>query len=776
MAVVRENASELKELWRRRIRQAQDAQKPYWGTWATNLAFAAGQHWLVWDEKMSQLRSIKEFDDRYRSREMFTADRITERRQAQIGELSAEDDRPQLLAAQPGEDAEDVTDVLNDLCAYAWDREWDAADVLLRARGMVLDVGYCAIRCRWNPDEGPVAGRVPIGQDGQAVDPNQLAENGMLPDGSLPKFKTVHEGRTEWELYSPFQSLTPPGIVHEKQFPWEALVKPVTIEEVKAVYGVDLDEDTDIVSTIGIPAAVKAGSGQRSNNRLRDHAWLYLCYDRPSRSAPQGRELVFGGPNLELLDVKEGLPYTLDKKPHSGVTYLHWWRLSDRFQSKSFIEGQKDPQRIINRRKTQNVEIIDRSMPKLIVGKGDWPEETTGAPMELIELNPGTRQPIALEGQGPGQWMYQDIESLDEDLVHASTLSNLRLGENPGSVDTYGQLAILNDNEQGKRQAIVGEHRRTIGELVRLSLNDARRYWPPEKIGEVEGDDDQIKQVTFKRDQIPPTSVSRRRQGSRCRARRAPKSRRSTRFGRRWSSPVSLPPILSPRRTGTRIRSRPVRRSTCRRRPRRRRSSSPAWRTSSCGRGSRSRRATTTTSPFTFRSTVRSRIRLVPQKTSSSTSCSSSTFRSTVPWRCRQQQQRRHKCRPPRSPPPSRRSHLRVRATLLHPPEPERTTNMAVTATPDRKRSRFSGSEKIVRGIGNLGVYAAGGIAITPKTFGLRKLNYLDIGQAAGTTFEWDQANSKIKAYQQGAGAGAFTEVGAIDITARTFQFEARGL
>lgn len=101
---------------------------------------------------------------------------------------------------------------------------------------------------------------------------------------------------------------------------------------------------------------------------------------------------------------------------------------------------------------------------------------------------------------------------------------------------------------------------------------------------------------------------------------------------------------------------------------------------------------------------------------------------------------------------------------------------MAVTATPDRKRSRFSGSEKLIRGTANLGVYAAGGIAITPKTFGLRKLNYLDLGQAAGTTFEWDQVNSKIKAYQQGAGAGAFTEVGAVDISARTFQFEARGL
>jgi hypothetical protein len=45
--------------------------------------------------------------------------------------------------------------------------------------------------------------------------------------------------------------------------------------------------------------------------------------------------------------------------------------------------------------------------------------------------------------------MYQDIEHHVENLAHASTLSPLRLGENPQNVDTYSQLALLNENESG---------------------------------------------------------------------------------------------------------------------------------------------------------------------------------------------------------------------------------------------------------------------------------------------------------------------------------------
>ncbi|HXJ66812.1 MAG TPA: hypothetical protein VNN79_23895, partial [Actinomycetota bacterium] len=86
---------------------------------------------------------------------------------------------------------------------------------------------------------------------------------------------------------------------------------------------------------------------------------------------------------------------------------------------------------------------------------------------------------------------------------HASTLSPLRLGENPTNVDTYSQLALLNDNEQGKRGSIIAEHREGIGHLVMLSLSDVEEYWPDEKQGLILGPEQSVESVTLKKSDIP---------------------------------------------------------------------------------------------------------------------------------------------------------------------------------------------------------------------------------------------------------------------------------
>jgi hypothetical protein len=501
-----ESVEQTRETWRRRIREAEAAQKPFHGIWATNLAFAAGQHWLVWNKSQRKLRSIQDEDGRYRDRELFTADRITEYRQAQLGELSSEDERPELLVAQAGEDAERIADLLNRLTRYAWDSEWEAGSALVKARRLCLDLGVSVIRCRWRPDEGRVTGYAVVGRDGQPVTDPQALEHlraaGQLPDGSLPSYRPAREGRTRWEVYSAFQLVVPPGVVHEDDFPWEGVRKPVLVDDVYDTYGVRVREDTDIVNGIGLPASVEAASGQDSQGRLRDHAWLYSVFDRPSSRYPQGRSLVFAGGNLDLVDVQEGLPYQLGGEPHTGLVYLHWWRLADRFWSRAFTEALKDPQRVINRRKTQNVEVFDRGMPKLIVEQGMWPD-TTGAPLEIVELRKGAAPPITMPGLTPNQAMYQDIATLDDDLSHASTLSQLRLGENPENVQTYGQLAILNDNEHGKRATVIAEHNAAKAALVELSYGDIRRYWPEQKQALVVGDDDRIEQVTFRKSEIP---------------------------------------------------------------------------------------------------------------------------------------------------------------------------------------------------------------------------------------------------------------------------------
>jgi hypothetical protein len=205
-----------------------------------------------------------------------------------------------------------------------------------------------------------------------------------------------------------------------------------------------------------------------------------------------------------LAESRVGLDYILPNgQPHTGVVYLHWRRRSDRFWSGSFISPLKDPQRIINRRETQNSEIIDRGMPRVYVKEGDIPETPTGAPMEVVEMSKNASPPQFFAGNGPGNWMYADLQHHTDTLSHASTLSALRLGENPEGVETYSQLALLNDNETSKRSTIIRDHRTQIATLVQLGVHDIRRYWPPEKQILVGGVDDQISAEMFNKAQIP---------------------------------------------------------------------------------------------------------------------------------------------------------------------------------------------------------------------------------------------------------------------------------
>ncbi len=513
------------DTWRDRIRDARDARKPFEPVWLLNLAFAAGQHWVGWDKARRTVRSLKELDPRYADRELVTADRLNEYRQAQLAELETDDDRPELLVVQEGDAAEEIAEQLNQAIAYAWDHEWDAKQALSRARLYTLDLGVSAIRARFNPNVGPVAGRVPVSPHGQPiVDPLEFAalqQTGMLVDGSLPGFREVREGRTRWDSYSAFGILPPPGCNHEDSFPWEILVRPVPIDALLEEYGsqaAGLVEDADIASAMGLSTSQTVqdersqGMGQQ---RLKDHVWLYTCFQRPTRAYPRGAVAVIASNEYALLDFRDSFDYQLaNGEYHSGVVYLHWWRLADRFFSRSFTEPLRDPQRLINRRETQNAEIIDRHMPRHYLHRGDLIEEPVGSPGELVQLAKEAGQPVFWEGAGPGAWMYQDIAHQVDNLGHASTISALRLGENPPAVDTYSQLALLNDNEGSKRAVVIRDQRNQIGTLVELGVSDIRRYWPETKKIIVAGEEDQISQALFRKALIPDFYMARIATGS----------------------------------------------------------------------------------------------------------------------------------------------------------------------------------------------------------------------------------------------------------------------
>lgn len=530
--------SDLEKEWQERIADAEKYRKKFEPIWLSNLAFVAGQHWLVMDtqDPSRTLRHISEVDPRYEDVELYTADVVTEQRAVALGELQSNDDRPELLLPGNGEadeDEEEIQEQANRAVGHGWQFEWDGDEALLDMRRKVVDMGVAAIRCRFNPAAGepktddhgqPI--EAPVGPDGHAITDATQARAYVAQAqqaGQTVQFKPLHDGRICWEVGSAFNILVPPGIPHEKDFPWEIWVRPALLEDVKAEYGQaarDLVEDADITSVLGtgVKQALQADSSgtQGQQSKLKGHVWLYTGYQRPSAKYPQGMMVVLAGASKKLLKQTNTLEYkSPDGTWHSGVTYFHWWRLNDRFYSKSLIEGLKDPQRFINRRKTQGSEIIDRGMPFILVEEDSIPQKRQGSPLEFVELKKTTQvQPQVQGGVGPGEWMYRDVQEMREDLAHASTFSALKLGENPANVQTYSQLALLNEQENIKRQHVHQEHALGVATLVEDSVYDIVRYWPAEKQILVAGEDNRLQADLFQKNTIPTFYVVRPAKGS----------------------------------------------------------------------------------------------------------------------------------------------------------------------------------------------------------------------------------------------------------------------
>lgn len=507
----------LQTLWKDRIQRARDARKKYEPTWLSNLAFAAGQHWLVYDEIADMLRHVKHVDPRRAEQNLLTDDRISEYRDTQLGELDSDDDRPQLLVAQESESAEGVAKLLNEAIGYAWDHEWQAETVLSQVYEGVVDLGTIAIRLRREKEYGQVVDHQPFDPSGKVVtqethpqDWQALEQTGAMADGSLPNMQPIREGRTCLDFYTPFGVLAPPGVNHEDKFPWEVLVRPYPLDDLQAEYPAakDLTEDGDIASAMGLTTGQTVrdsrSQGNNTSGRLRGQVWLYTCFDRPCPKYPEGRVTVIASNDYKVLDVQEGLDYELPNgESHTGVIYFHWRRLLDRFYSRAWIEPLKDPQRALNNDVTVSDEIVARGGPKVFLREQDLVENPQGLPMEVVRMKDNAQPPFFFQGIGLPPALAERRQALLDNLAHAATISDVRLGINPQNADTYSALALLNENESGKRSYIRRAHKRSIARLVELGVHDIRKYWPEEKQILVVGDEDVVTKKTFAKAQIP---------------------------------------------------------------------------------------------------------------------------------------------------------------------------------------------------------------------------------------------------------------------------------
>jgi hypothetical protein len=444
--------------------------------------------------------------------------------------LASDDDRPQLLLVQDSPAAEAYQSELNRALGYAWDNEIRADEALAEVDRLCLDMGTAAMRCRFDPSQGPVVGEAPFmnGKPVMGDQANQLM--GQYNGGPIPgvQMQPVQAGRIIWEPCSAFNLLPPPGITHEEWFPWEAIVRPTYLGDVYAEFGEAAEgllEDKNIASTMGqVQQSGQGGAGytlgEGRQSRLRDHVWLYTYYEKPTKQYPSGRVLHFAGNDLKLLRIEESLPYSkLDQNGqvieyHSGIVYFHYWKVTGRFWSRSLVENLKEANRAYDKRRTQVNELIDRGLPAVFVREGSEAIKKTDTPLEIIPLGTTEQRPDFFEGISPGPWMKDEIEQIMSDMEQASGIRAPALGENPSNVLTIGQLSLLREADQVKRQPTMTGRKRSIARLVEDTVYDIRTYWGREKHIAIAGEDDLVEASVFDATKIPPFFIVKVAKGS----------------------------------------------------------------------------------------------------------------------------------------------------------------------------------------------------------------------------------------------------------------------
>src|ERR1051325_9408633 len=152
-----EDVRKTAETVKQNIRQAREHRRQFEASWQTSLAFAAGQHWLVESPRGSRsLKHIGDVDPRYRRREIYQGDQITEIRTHVLGELGSDDDRPELLLQRDDQASEDFQMQVNRALGYGWDYEWDGDGALCETDRLTIDLGTSAIQCYFDNTQGGV--------------------------------------------------------------------------------------------------------------------------------------------------------------------------------------------------------------------------------------------------------------------------------------------------------------------------------------------------------------------------------------------------------------------------------------------------------------------------------------------------------------------------------------------------------------------------------------------------------------------------------------------
>ena len=499
--------------WAERRRRARNARRAYEPTWHMCQSFLSGRQWVEWSGEGGRTGRVIDSPNPHK-RERHTVNMITQYVQTVMGKLYVEDLRPDILFRRTDVEAESIATHTQASAKYIWDVEVDAERAIYNLLMKEACYGTGAIRCMYDTSAGDPVGDFPIGPDGRPIVDIAKAREYvayMQDQGQQAQFKTIRSGQITWEDLSPFQILPPPGISDEAWFPWLIVERPIPIDWVKMRWPESADRLTEqtIEAMDQVTARQDTGSASpnvsASTGQMKGHVLVSTGYQMPTDEYPHGRVVTWVDGQNALLAVEDQLPYRLKGRPHHGIVFFHYHRIPGRFWSLGVCEPLLGPQRQKNRARSQMIEMKDRNLGRVYARKGTITasNKPVGKIMELIEIPMHADFPQETQGVPPGPWIENEARINDEDMQGVAGLNDISMGRTPTGVSAYSALALLAEQDARRVGPILKNLRNGIGDVMLLSLELAKAYWPEGKQMGIAGPDGMVEVFNFARANLP---------------------------------------------------------------------------------------------------------------------------------------------------------------------------------------------------------------------------------------------------------------------------------
>lgn len=496
---------ELKR-WQERRATARHDRRKYEATWHICRSFLAGRQWVGWNTRTNRVVSLPNPDER----ERHTINLITQYHQTVLGKLFVEDLRPDLLFKREDIEAQGVSEHARMVAKYLWDTELEADTAAYRAIHKVLTYGTAAIRCYFDPTQGPILGEVPV-VDGQPIYDPSMAREVMAQAqsaGAYVDLETIHEGRICWEPLSPYQLLPPPGVEYPEHFPWIIIERAMPVEAVKYRYANAPDDlkgqPLETVDTMPRDvAAIGSSDAPATGSKMEDHVLVSTGYELPSGEYPEGR--VYTWTRDTPLESQDRLPYRLNGNPHHGIGFLHYHNIDGRFWSQGVVEPLVGPQRQINRAASQRIELKDRNLGRVYARKGTFTLSNLpkGKIMELIEIPLHADYPQETAGGGVGPWIENEHAINVQDMDMVAGIHDVTQGRAPQGITAFAAMSLLAEQDERRVGPVLKRLRGTIASQLLISLDLVRKYWPEGKHLAVAGPEGRIESLMYTQAALP---------------------------------------------------------------------------------------------------------------------------------------------------------------------------------------------------------------------------------------------------------------------------------